>query len=866
MRKEILIRESAGIERTGEYVRVALPCRRGELQPDTALCLAGPDDTPIPCQRRMLKAWPDGSVKWLLLDFHVRFPAGGALSYQVCEAPVGMESAPAIQIVPGAGQWLVHTGAGTFCIDSLSYRPLLSVQHGGRDLLAVGKSACHFSIDGVTNVSPKVELIEVEEAGPLHAVLHLTGSIPSGMAGGVPGAGFADARFSSRLHFFADSMVLRVEFTIHNSQAARHPGGLWDLGDPGALLFRELSFVFGLPTAASGELRLWADPEGPLIEAAASVGLMLYQESSGGANWRSANHRNSAGKVVMERRGYLVESLGKELASGLRAAPTIWFGTRGGTGLAAALPHFWQDFPKAIGASEGEFKIELYPARYPDLHELQGGEEKTHAFVLDFAAQPGPLACAVAPLWAATSPRDYRESGIFQDLPAEDDLVDLFAAPADILAKREALDEYGWRNFGELPADHEALYCKGSETFVSHYNNQYDFCAGAYRKAFATGDSGWRDLAADLARHVRDVDLYHTDLDRDEYNRGLFWHTDHYLDAGLASHRSYSREHLHAKPIEQSGGGPGPEHCYTTGLALHYFQTGDEDFSRAVIDMADWVLLALNGSPTWLGAIQRGVGHVNRWRNCRGTGGLFPRYPLTRGTGNALSACLDAFEVGGGRAFLLRAEELIRGALHPGDDIAARHLLEAETAWSYTVLLASIAKFLDKKSELGEFDAGFFYARASLLAYAEWMLEHERPYLECPDILEYPNETWAAQDLRKGVVFHHAARYAPKELREPLRGKGTFFCQTSREELLRHKTSSFSRPVTLMLQNGWVAGALSEVCEEVFAGAEQVVSGSSTPRLTLGAVAARICSDLMQAAKCSSISRERAWARFRKTK
>ena len=43
-----------------------------------------------------------------------------------------------------------------------------------------------------------------------------------------------------------------------------------------------------------------------------------------------------------------------------------------------------------------------------------------------------------------------------------------------ILNRREIIDEYGWRNFGEIYADHEAVYHQGRGPFVSHYNNQYD--------------------------------------------------------------------------------------------------------------------------------------------------------------------------------------------------------------------------------------------------------------------------------------------------------------------------------------------------------------------------------------------------------
>ena len=50
----------------------------------------------------------------------------------------------------------------------------------------------------------------------------------------------------------------------------------------------------------------------------------------------------------------------------------------------------------------------------------------------------------------------------------------------------------------------------------------------------------------------------------------------------------------------------------------------------------------------------------------------------------------------------------------------------------------------------------YAYGRASLLHYARWMAEHEQPYLDQPEKLEFPTETWAAQDIRKSDVFYFA--------------------------------------------------------------------------------------------------------------
>ncbi|MFQ3198184.1 MAG: hypothetical protein ACI81A_001905 [Paraglaciecola sp.] len=40
-----------------------------------------------------------------------------------------------------------------------------------------------------------------------------------------------------------------------------------------------------------------------------------------------------------------------------------------------------------------------------------------------------------------------------------------------------------------------------------------------------------------------------------EYNGGLFWHTDHYLQAFTSSHRSYSKSQASDAYQDHAGGG-----------------------------------------------------------------------------------------------------------------------------------------------------------------------------------------------------------------------------------------------------------------------------------------------------------------------
>jgi hypothetical protein len=238
---------------------------------------------------------------------------------------------------------------------------------------------------------------------------------------------------------------------------------------------------------------------------------------------------------------------------------------------------------------------------------------------------------------------------------------------------------------------------------------------------------------------VADIDIYPTDRDRAAYNHGLFWHTFHYVPAGRSTHRSYPR---HPKVM---GGGPANEHNYATGLRLHWLLAGDPESRDAAIGLARWVVAMDDGRQTVLRWIDAGpTGHASATQSpiYHGPG---------RGAGHSIMALLDGHRLTGEGPLLAKAEELIRRCIHPHDDIGARELLDAERRWSYVVFLQALGRYLEHKGERGEIDGPYAYARAALLHYARWMAEHEYPYLEKPEILEYPTETWGP-DIRKSDV------------------------------------------------------------------------------------------------------------------
>ncbi|MDP5132515.1 MAG: hypothetical protein NWQ54_16675, partial [Paraglaciecola sp.] len=520
----------------------------------------------------------------------------------------------------------------------------------------------------------------------------------------------------------------------HNTARAQHPGGLWDLGDSGSFLFKALEFQLK-GAATDWQLQAEQNTERYCSQAAA---IHLQQHSSGGENWQSPNHVTASGAIPFTQRGYTINN-GEQHFSGLRAEPVAAASNE--LQIQLAVPHFWQKFPQALALDADGIKLALFAQQASEPHELQGGEKSSRELWLQFTAPTAATeqASGQSMRWVyqqatITLAADYyvkANSMPWLNLATDDPLASCILPPDNFFAKREVIDEYGWRNFGDIFADHETLYQAANEApYISHYNNQYDAIYGFCRQYLLSGDRKWFELMDDLAKHVTDIDIYDTDEDREEYNHGLFWHTDHYLPAETATHRTYSKLNT-VNGRSTAGGGPGPEHCYTTGLTYHYWLTGNEASKQAVLKLADWITTYHEGSNCFLSqllAIKNT--HLPRLIDLfKGKPVLPHTYAFTRGTGNYITALLDSYLLSQDRKYLNKVEQIIKNVIHPNDDINARDLLNVEVAWSYLICLTSIARYVDIKSTEQQFDYCYAYAKESFLHYARWIRDHEQAFL-----------------------------------------------------------------------------------------------------------------------------------------
>jgi len=744
----------------------------------------------VPSQSRLLDRWSDGTARWLLIDFKTDDHQGPGTGYSLRVVPPAIEQPTPLETAPlERGGVRVTTGGAVFEFASGSRFPFSQVLVDGARPIDLDRSGLTIRAGGRA-LACRVDSVEVLVRGPLRCEIAVRGRVEGDDV-------LASALVvHARVELFVNSATARIHVTVRNRRRAQHPGGQWSLGDPGSVLLDSIDLALVLSEPVE-RIRCAAESGDALAEA--SLPFELHQESSGGEKWNGAVHCDRDGRTTLKFRGYRLTS-GTAERAGQRATPVVV--VNGATReVAVAMPKFWQNFPRAVSVSGTTIQMGLLAGRAGLQHELQGGEQKTHTLVVAFAADvvsDPPLAWCLEPSVFSPSAEWCCATGAIPFLApasnAPESSYQRFVATAldpavGFVAKRERIDEYGWRHFGDLFADHESAFRPPEDPFVSHYNNQYDAVACFATEFLRTTDARWWDLMIDLAGHVKDIDVYHTTEDKAAYNNGLFWHTAHYIDAGTSTHRTYPRG-------SGLGGGPSAEHNYATGLMLHYFLTGDPSSRETAIGLGRWVIDMDDGRLTvfrWLARGSTGLASASGSMSYHGPG---------RGPGNSIVACLAAYRLSGDGALADKVEQLIRRCIHPADDLEQRNLGDTERRWYYVVFLQALGAFLHEKQERGQLDDMFGYARASLLHYATWMAAHERPYLERPEVLEFPTETWAAQDMRKADVFRYAALHSEGAERARFVERAHFFATYSLAAVAALPGRVFTRPLVLIAANG----------------------------------------------------------------
>jgi len=591
------VEEPAGVERTGWPVTSGIPLAKGALADDRAAALFDADGSEVPLQTEVLARWPDGSIRWLLLDFQIDLAAGEnkalLLRYgpdvrrTAVEDPIRVTQQPdgKVTLEPGPVR--------------LEYDPKRFFPQGAAWLTAAAdgqpperRLTINCQSDGVRLVDdekrsyapncPSDEPVEIviEQTGPVRACFRASGWHKSS-----DGRMF---RYVARIHAWRGQPWIRVFYTFVN-----------DHQDALMAKIRSLEVRFRSDEGFSAEDCLLDGK--PVKEG------RLFQ---------------------LDESHYLLD--GKP--AGQRALGWAAVGSEK-SGLAVGLREFWQNWPKAIRVHPGCVHVELLPELPEGLYDgkpleeesklyyaLRGGlytfkvgVAKTHELWVNYypgrpdAERLGAFfRAAEEPLLAMADPAYVCATEALGEFPpvsekGSDPLSQGGLTPFRIgskkdpekyagydvwldraltahLARREKDREFGLLNYGDWYGERK----------VNWGNLEYDLAHGMLVQYLRTGDRRFFLRGEQAARHHVDVDVVHATNPHLKNpwgpppRVGEIWlhcvgHTGgYYDDAPLPVSRTY-----------QVGHSTNFGHVWVGGDLEYYYLTGDRRAREVALEMAD---------------------------------------------------------------------------------------------------------------------------------------------------------------------------------------------------------------------------------------------------------------------------------------
>ncbi|MGQ9808854.1 MAG: exo-rhamnogalacturonan lyase family protein [Armatimonadota bacterium] len=421
---------------------------------------------PVPVQTQTLARWPDGSIRWLLLDFTAAPPPHGTACFRlVCDTPgrVPLPERPVevLRLSPPCVR------SGGICIQADTSGLLVN---GARiSLTARSENGQRFTAAG--------DSAALETCGPLRTTLLLRGSLRSASGDRLFG-------FQMRASLFADFDGVLLEPLI-----------VVDSENGALTLLREMRLTIQTPSPVT-RMSAGGD-EGATHSFEPPVRLFQHGDST-----------------------YRIEPAGLH---GRRAPGWATAATADGA-VTVALRDFWQQWPKSLEANSSSLSVGLFPAFqegtfdrlepwykhdylfHQNCYRLRCGQARRWQIWLSPGTDgPSLAAHACAPLFPALDPTQSLATGVWGDVAPE-------GSPGmesyDRLARRmlegfqAAIDtcgDYGAMNWGDW----------FGERGCNWGNNEYDTSRQLLLQFARTGDPRFLLVGQTAARHTAEVDVIH---------------------------------------------------------------------------------------------------------------------------------------------------------------------------------------------------------------------------------------------------------------------------------------------------------------------------------------------------------------------
>jgi hypothetical protein len=506
---------------------VSVPFPRGALQPDTPVELVAGRGAALPVQTRPLVRWPDGSVRWLLVDSAVDLAGPGArLQLKPGRAPAARV---ALRVDDSADAVAIDTGAIRFRIPKDRFAIVDALRADDGDAPVLGPATAVLDGGGPSGVAEPPRRVQVQERGPLRAQIELEGSYGNGFD------------YLVRVEAYAGQPVVRVWHTfIDRNPAAYVPIARiaveLPLGD-----MRPMQYAVGI------------DGHRPTTGRLGKGGLQLVQPDNAAY---AAGGTQTAGHLA----GW-IELDGARARFGLSAR---WF---------------WQQYPQSLSAQADRIVYNLWaPEAAPAKSGV--GAAKTHEFALwvmpaqRAAAGMGallrtPVIATVDPSWIAAThalplavapragdrfiPRVAEAAHRYLQRNTIEEWDDCGAVRCESGGmERRRVGAFGMWNWGDWNFRGYHDTTKGTDSWG---NLEYDTAFVLALTAAGSGDAALYDAMAAATRHFIDVDTIHAAPERPEW-------------VGM----NHPKNPLH---FSFELGGPDLGHTWVQGSLAYYYLTGD---------------------------------------------------------------------------------------------------------------------------------------------------------------------------------------------------------------------------------------------------------------------------------------------------
>lgn len=577
---KLLVYEPGGVDREGFPLTVGLPFSAGALWPKDGLAVTDSAGKSLPIQSRVLESHPDGSVRWLLLDFQGDLAHLRETTFTLSKSKKNRECAVEnpLKIEEQADSLLIDNGPLKVEISKVRCQPLAKVYYRSKLISEGGLEVFITDCDGRKFSAEKDAdaRFEIEESGPLRTLMRWEGTHKD-----EAGQGLFD--FLVRMWVYAGSPFVRIDHTFFNRL------------DPESIPLKNLAACLPIALGENPKYQV-SDLKRVVTGFAAQEPVRLQQLQMGKYQILRAN-----GELLKETR---VNARG-------------WIDVSGdNSGVMLAGKNFWQNFPKAMEAGPGYLEYQMIP-ELPQPHVIQRGLAKTHTFFFSFHDGQAETTDRAEighnlqrwPVPVAES-RHYLDSGELFDYfgyfpkkypRLETAFLKLLALddPDHTLCNPAHGRCYGLKHYGDmvLTSPNNSDDLDHPETFF--HNNEYD-TAHVLAMMFLRNReicNFW--IAEAHALHMMDIDTCYHDLDGSRVLPELTGPGT----AKVSLNSQYEHSQGHTTIFA------GHSHTFSEGLIDLFHLTGDRRYLDVATGYAENLAYRTNTYECW----HWGVGRASGW-------------------------------------------------------------------------------------------------------------------------------------------------------------------------------------------------------------------------------------------------------------